>query len=112
MLAAAAVPEHIPNVTVDGRTLWTAMMAETTRVDDKVFRAIRRLKGEKVCARKKRKATKGTEEKMTSKIASGKYKVAALTNNSETEENADWKTPQELRHAFDYFIESKVVGLR
>lgn len=52
-------------------------------------------------------------------IASGKYKVAALTNNFEYPEDdlkeieaLGGKLPDELRSQFDEFIESRIVGLR
>lgn len=44
-------------------------------------------------------------------IESGRFITAALTNNSETAEDQN-KTSDSLREIFDYFIESKVVGLR
>jgi hypothetical protein len=51
--------------------------------------------------------------------ASGKFKVAALTNNFEYPDNdlaeveaLGGKLPDELRLLFDEFIESRVVGLR
>ena len=44
-------------------------------------------------------------------IESGRFKVAALTNNSETAEDQN-KTSDSLRGIFDHFVESKVVGLR
>ena len=44
-------------------------------------------------------------------IESGRFKVAALTNNSETAEDQN-KTSDSLREIFDHFVESKVVGLR
>ncbi|KAI9496453.1 epoxide hydrolase [Zychaea mexicana] len=81
------VPENIPNVSVDGKALWTTMMDETNNVDVKVFHAINKLK------------------------ESGQFKVAALTNNSETAADQN-KTSDSLRETFDYFVESKVVGLR
>ena len=42
-----AVPENIPNVTVDGKALWTTMMNETDNIDLKVLHAINKLKGKK-----------------------------------------------------------------
>lgn len=44
-------------------------------------------------------------------IESGRFITAALTNNSETAQDQN-KTSDSLREIFDYFIESKVVGLR
>ncbi|KAI9311185.1 HAD-like domain-containing protein [Dichotomocladium elegans] len=81
------VPEHIPDVRVDGKALWTMMMDETDIVDPRIIHAIQRLK------------------------ASGRFIVAALTNNSETTPDQS-KTSESLKQLFDHFIESKVVGLR
>ncbi|KAI7855942.1 epoxide hydrolase [Circinella umbellata] len=81
------VPENIPNVTVNGEALWTTMMNETDNIDLKVLHAINKLK------------------------ESGMFKVAALTNNSETAKDQN-KTSDSLRGIFDHFVESKVVGLR
>ncbi|KAI8143815.1 HAD-like domain-containing protein [Fennellomyces sp. T-0311] len=81
------VPDVIPDVKVDGKALWTKMMDETDNVDQKVFHAIQKLK------------------------ESGRFKVAALTNNSETAQDQH-KTSDTLRETFDFFVESKVVGLR
>ncbi|KAH8549106.1 HAD-like domain-containing protein [Umbelopsis sp. PMI_123] len=85
----------IPDVKVDGKELFHTMMRETSVVDDRVFYAIKQLK------------------------ASGKFKVAALTNNFEYPEDdlkeieaLGGKLPEELRSQFDEFVESRVVGLR
>ncbi|KAG2183653.1 hypothetical protein INT43_006661 [Umbelopsis isabellina] len=85
----------IPSVKVDGRELFQAMMRETSVADERIFNAIKQLK------------------------ASGKFKVAALTNNFEYPDNdlaeieaLGGKLPDELRLLFDEFIESRVVGLR
>ncbi|KAM3580144.1 hypothetical protein VKS41_007381 [Umbelopsis sp. WA50703] len=85
----------IPNVKVDGKELFQAMMRETSVVDERIFYAIKQLK------------------------ASGKFKVAALTNNFEYPDNdlaeveaLGGKLPDELRLLFDEFVESRVVGLR
>lgn len=43
-----AVPNDIPNVTVDGKELWEMMMNETERVDPIVMNAILRLKGKHI----------------------------------------------------------------
>lgn len=40
-----AVPSIIPDVTIDGKELFTTMMAETARLDPNVFLAIQKLKG-------------------------------------------------------------------
>ncbi|KAI9276135.1 HAD-like domain-containing protein [Sporodiniella umbellata] len=83
----------IPDVVVDGKELFKTMMAESARVDPVVLTALERLK------------------------ASGKYKVAALTNNfdfpeAEEAEGMGAAAVARLRPLFDYFIESRVVGLR
>ncbi len=39
------VPSHIPDVSVDGKELFTTMMAETSKLDPHVFLAIQKLKG-------------------------------------------------------------------
>ncbi|KAL1927069.1 hypothetical protein VTP01DRAFT_5032 [Rhizomucor pusillus] len=83
------VPQHIPDVKVDGRVLWGTMMAETHKIDPVVFHAIQRLR------------------------ESGKFAVAALTNNSEMAEEDELKGGgAQLKEYFHYFVESKVVGLR
>jgi hypothetical protein len=71
------------------------MMAETARVDRYVAFAIQQLK------------------------KSGKFKVAALTNNFEMPESDRREmdalgggTPTDLKASFDHFIESRLVGLR
>lgn len=43
-----AVPNDIPDVTVDGKELWEMMMNETERVDPIVMNAIHRLKGKDI----------------------------------------------------------------
>ncbi|KAG2185601.1 hypothetical protein INT44_002394 [Umbelopsis vinacea] len=85
----------IPDVKVDGRELFQSMMRETSFVDERIFYAIKQLK------------------------ESGKFKVAALTNNFEYPEDdlkeieaLGGKLPDELRSQFDEFIESRIVGLR
>ena len=40
-----AVPSIIPDITVDGKELFTTMMAETARLDPNIFLAIQKLKG-------------------------------------------------------------------
>ncbi|CDH48225.1 epoxide hydrolase [Lichtheimia corymbifera JMRC:FSU:9682] len=82
-----SAPKDIPDIAVDGKELWDMMMNETERVDPIVMHAIHRLKD------------------------SGRFITAALTNNSETAQDQN-KTSDSLRKIFDYFIESKVVGLR
>ncbi|CAO3614038.1 unnamed protein product [Cunninghamella blakesleeana] len=89
------VPIEIPDVKVDGKELFRIMMAETERVDVHIFKAIQQLK------------------------KSGKFKVAALTNNFEMPESDPNEvkalgggTPDDLKKSFDYFIESRLVGLR
>ncbi|KAI8097906.1 HAD-like domain-containing protein [Gilbertella persicaria] len=89
------VPGMIPDITIDGKALFTTMMAETARIDPHVFLALEKLK------------------------ASGKFILAALTNNFELPED-DLKEAEamgsaaadKLRSMFDYFIESRLVGLR
>ncbi|KAI9015866.1 HAD-like domain-containing protein [Phycomyces nitens] len=88
-------PSFIPDVTINGKDLFTTMMKETQNLDQKVFRAIRRLR------------------------ESGQFRVAALTNNfelpeddlKETEELGG-KVPDSLKNMFELFIESRLVGLR
>ncbi|CEI99429.1 hypothetical protein RMCBS344292_13519 [Rhizopus microsporus] len=90
-----AVPEYIPDVHVDGKELFKTMMLETARIDPYIYSALRCLK------------------------ESGKYTLAALTNNFELPED-DLQEAEamgasaaiELRAIFDYFIESRLVGLR
>ncbi|KAK4521365.1 uncharacterized protein ATC70_011980 [Mucor velutinosus] len=90
-----AVPSTIPDITVDGKELFTTMMAETARLDPHIFLAIEKLK------------------------ASGKFTIAALTNNFDLPED-DLKEAEamgasaanKLRALFDYFIESRLIGLR
>lgn len=40
-----AIPSHIPDITVDGKELFTTMMAETNKLDPNIFLAIQKLKG-------------------------------------------------------------------
>ncbi|CAO3614390.1 unnamed protein product [Mucor hiemalis] len=90
-----AIPSHIPDITVDGKELFTTMMAETARLDPNIFLAIQKLK------------------------ASGKFTLAALTNNFDLPED-DLKEAEsmgagaamQLRALFDFFIESRLIGLR
>lgn len=91
------------------------MMAETARLDPHIFLAIEKLKGKK----------KGGIDVITvqlifpSNIASGKFTIAALTNNFDLPED-DLKEAEamgasaanKLRALFDYFIESRLIGLR
>ncbi|ORE19567.1 epoxide hydrolase N-termina [Rhizopus microsporus] len=89
------VPEYIPDVHVDGKELFKTMMLETARIDPYIYSALQCLK------------------------ESGKYTLAALTNNFELPED-DLQEAEamgasaaiELRGIFDYFIESRLVGLR
>ncbi|ORZ08731.1 HAD-like domain-containing protein [Absidia repens] len=85
----------VPDVTVDGQALFHTMMAETARTDPIVSYAIQQLKN------------------------SGKFVVAALTNNFELPESDQQElealgggTPFVLKQSFDHFIESRLVGLR
>ncbi|KAG1462647.1 hypothetical protein G6F46_006259 [Rhizopus delemar] len=90
-----AVPRSIPDVSVDGEILFKTMMAEGARIDPFIYSALERLK------------------------ASGLYTLAALTNNFELPED-DLREAEamgaaaalKLRKLFDYFIESRLVGLR
>jgi hypothetical protein len=71
------------------------MMAETARLDPHIFLAIKKLR------------------------ASGKFKLAALTNNFNLPED-DIKEAEALgsgatkvlHQIFDYFLESRLIGLR
>ncbi|KAG2212619.1 hypothetical protein INT47_000595 [Mucor saturninus] len=88
-------PDNIPDISVDGKELFATMMSETARLDEHIFLAIQKLK------------------------ESGKFKLAALTNNFDLPED-DLKEAEamgasaaaELRKLFDYFIESRLIGLR
>ncbi|CBQ69869.1 conserved hypothetical protein [Sporisorium reilianum SRZ2] len=104
------VPKLPSKLHVDGRELFGQMMKQSTKVDPKMRNAIMRLK------------------------ASGKYKIAALTNNfspptevPDAPQGGAAKAPtleQELEHLglgasqhdlrsmFDFYIESAVVGKR
>lgn len=44
-LSLIVVPSNIPDVTVDGKELFTTMMAETARLDPHIIPAIKKLKG-------------------------------------------------------------------
>ena len=89
------IPSTIPDISVNGKELFTTMMAETAILDPNVFLAIQKLKQSK------------------------KFKLAALTNNFDLPED-DLKEAEsmgsqaavQLRALFDYFIESRLVGLR
>ncbi|KAI8336999.1 HAD-like domain-containing protein [Chlamydoabsidia padenii] len=90
-----AIPSTIPDIMVDGQKLFHAMMAETTRVDPHIAFAIQQLR------------------------KSGKFKVAALTNNYDMPESDQQEmnalggaSPKGLKESFDHFIESRLVGLR
>lgn len=90
-----ATPSSIPDVKVNGQELFHTMMAETARVDRYVAFAIQELR------------------------KSGKFQVAALTNNFEMPESDRLEmdalgggTPTDLKASFDHFIESRLVGLR
>ncbi|KAI7869923.1 HAD-like domain-containing protein [Spinellus fusiger] len=90
-----AIPAHIPDVVVDGKDLFKTMMRYAATIDERVLLAIQRLK------------------------ESGRFKIAALTNNFELPENdiketeeLGGKVPDRLRNLFDFFIESRLVGLR
>ncbi|TKY88116.1 hypothetical protein EX895_002826 [Sporisorium graminicola] len=104
------VPELPSKLQVDGRELFGRMMKESTKVDPKMRNAIMRLK------------------------ASGKFKIAALTNNfappteiPNTLQDGASKAPSleeelerlgfgasqsDLKSLFDFYIESAVVGKR
>jgi hypothetical protein len=41
----SAVPSNIPDISVNGKELFTTMMAETARLDPHIFLAIQKLKG-------------------------------------------------------------------
>ncbi|TPX67188.1 hypothetical protein SpCBS45565_g03955 [Spizellomyces sp. 'palustris'] len=82
----------IPDVTVDGKELFTFMMQEASKTDPIVVNAVRKLR------------------------ESGRFKIAALTNNFQiqgAEDEATFgKPPLELVQLFHEYIESSVVGLR
>lgn len=44
-LSLKGIPSSIPDVTVDGKELFTTMMSETARLDPHILLAIRKLKG-------------------------------------------------------------------
>ncbi|KAI8967033.1 HAD-like domain-containing protein [Mycotypha africana] len=90
-----AVPETIPDVLVDGKALFITMMSETAKLDPHIYTAIQKLK------------------------ASNHFKLAALTNNFELPEDdlreaeaLGASATEKLRNLFDYFIESRLIGLR
>ncbi|ORX46762.1 HAD-like protein [Hesseltinella vesiculosa] len=86
--------EHIPDIHVDGEELFVAMMKEAQQEDPVVVGAIKQLR------------------------ASGRFIVAALTNNyniPEEDKDAMEKLgggSSTLPSLFDHYIESRVVGLR
>ncbi|KAI7905564.1 HAD-like protein [Cokeromyces recurvatus] len=85
----------LENVKIDGKELFTTMMAETAKLDPHIYLAIQKLK------------------------ASGKFKLVALTNNFDLPED-DLQEAEamgasatiKLRDLFDYFLESRLIGLR
>ncbi|KAI9472396.1 MAG: HAD-like domain-containing protein [Benjaminiella poitrasii] len=89
------IPSTIPDITIDGKRLFTTMMTETARLDPNIYLALNKLK------------------------ACGKFKLAALTNNFDLPED-DLKEAEamgasaamKLRNIFDYFLESRLIGLR
>ncbi|KAI8889903.1 epoxide hydrolase N-termina [Backusella circina FSU 941] len=89
------IPDVIPDVKIDGKELFTTMMAETSRLDPHIFKAIQNLK------------------------ASNQFTLAALTNNFDLPED-DLKEAEamgasaagQLRQLFNHFIESRLIGLR
>ncbi|KAG0150648.1 hypothetical protein CROQUDRAFT_72927 [Cronartium quercuum f. sp. fusiforme G11] len=90
--ACPTLPTHL---SVDGKELWKTMMSEASSYNDPIIQVIRRLK------------------------ASGRYKVAALTNNfnlapgvKEGDDEALGIAPKEIKNLFDDFIESSQVGMR
>ncbi|UZJ53892.1 hypothetical protein CBS101457_003212 [Exobasidium rhododendri] len=102
------VPRLPTTLSVDGRELFGLMMKQTIQPDRKIVNAIKRLR------------------------ASGKFKLAALTNNfsppqtvgsgkdgkkapsleEELEHLGFGKGTQTIRNLFDHYIESAVVGMR
>ncbi|KAI8359790.1 HAD-like domain-containing protein [Blakeslea trispora] len=94
-LSGKDIPETIPDVKINGKALFTMMMAETANIDPYIFHAIEKLK------------------------ASGQFVLAALTNNFDLPDD-DIKEAEEmgsaaaekLRSLFDFFFESRVMGLR
>ncbi|KAH9817234.1 HAD-like domain-containing protein [Melampsora americana] len=89
------VPPLPVHVSVDGQELWKMMMSEASSFNDPIIQVIKRLKG------------------------SGRYKVAALTNNfnlapgvKEGDTEALGVAPTEVKRLFDDFIESSQVGMR
>ncbi|KAJ3149287.1 hypothetical protein HDU86_007010 [Geranomyces michiganensis] len=81
---------EIPPKRIDGKELFTAMMVEAMKPNDLVLNAVRKLK------------------------ASGKIRVAALTNNFQFEDTSAFgKPPAQVVELFgDHYIESSLVGLR
>ncbi|KAI8816964.1 HAD-like protein [Fimicolochytrium jonesii] len=90
--------DQIPQITVDGKELFTFMMEEAQKPDLLVLNAVRKLKESK------------------------RFKIAALTNNFQSEETptadpdsagqAFGRPPAELVALFDEYIESSLVGMR
>ncbi|TPX56481.1 hypothetical protein PhCBS80983_g04497 [Powellomyces hirtus] len=82
----------IPQVTIDGKELFTFMMQEAMKPNQLVLNAVQKLKD------------------------SGRLKIAALTNNfqfEESEETAFGKPPMQVMSLFgEHYIESSIVGLR
>jgi len=75
------------SLNIDGREMWSTMMAESTRADPIMVEAIRRLRND------------------------GRYKVVALTNNWVTNSSSG-PDASYLITLFDAYFESSVVGLR
>ncbi|KAI8064234.1 HAD-like domain-containing protein [Gongronella butleri] len=87
--------DTIPDIQVDGKELFTTMMAEARVEDPYIIPAIKKLR------------------------ASGRFTIAALTNNFplseddvEAMEALGVDGSDKLRPLFDHYIESRVVGLR
>jgi len=88
-------PKLPTNLQVDGKELWKQMMLEASTYNTPIIKVIKRLR------------------------ESGKYRVAALTNNFQLpdgktagDEEALGLAPIEVKRLFDQFIESSQVGLR
>ncbi|KAI9629889.1 hypothetical protein KEM48_012524 [Puccinia striiformis f. sp. tritici PST-130] len=83
------------NLQVDGKQLWTQMMAEASTPNLPIIKLIKRLRELE------------------------RYRIAALTNNfqipagkTDDDQEALGSAPDEVKNLFDEFIESSQVGLR
>ncbi|CAG8457328.1 10481_t:CDS:2 [Diversispora eburnea] len=81
-------------IKIEGKELFQKMIAETTKLNPIIFKAIKNLK------------------------ASNKFKIVALTNNFQIS-NEDSQilefigdVPLELKNLFDEYIESSIIGMR